>query len=134
MGDHTSTDGPPGIAKDDIVFDKSNPNIAHAVPVGEGLIMSERGDAVQRRSTNTYPDIVEGSDSERTGTSWGVLGVDDAERVETPAGLQAEGDQQGEAAPNRNTGNRLTKDDLQDVGSWSTIDTEDSAGSPSGNS
>jgi hypothetical protein len=45
-----------------------------------------------------------------------------------------EGEGEGQAQPNRNTGDRLTRDELDDVGSWSTIDQTDSAGSPTGNS
>ncbi len=82
----------------------------------------------------TYPAIVEGSDSERTGTSWGELGYEDAATVETPRGLRTEGTEEGEAHPNRNVGELPTRDELDEVGSWSTIEKSDSAGSPSGNS
>lgn len=115
---------PQGITKDDIEFDSENPNIARATPRA----------AEQSRSGGTYPDIVEGSDSERTGTSWGVPGVEESETVETAGGERPEGTDAGGATPNRNTGDRTRRDDLQNVGSWSTIETHDSAGSPTGNS
>jgi hypothetical protein len=74
---------PPGITKDDIEFDKQNPYRARAVPRGEGKTVLERARARAPRSVNTYPYIVEGSDSPRTGTSWGVLGVEGEAPVET---------------------------------------------------
>jgi hypothetical protein len=123
-----------GIAKDDIEFDEGNPNLARAIPRGEGRTLAEKGEAAAPHSSGTYPDIVDGSDSERTGTSWGVPGVEDAQVAETPEGVRAEGTGEEEASPNRNTGDRSARDDLQNVGSWSTIDTKDSAGSPTGNS
>jgi hypothetical protein len=134
MREDMSTDGPPGVTKDDIEFDESNPNVARAIPKGEGRTLSEKIEAAVPHSSGTYPDIVEGSDSERTGTSWGVQGVEDAEVVETPGGPRSEGTGEGDASPNRNTGERSGRDELRNVGSWSTIDTEDSAGSPTGNS
>jgi hypothetical protein len=124
----------PGISKDDVVFDAENPNRARAVESGHGDTVLERAREGAVRSSGTYPDIVEGSDSLRTGTNWGVDASEDAETVETPRGVVAEGTEAGEAHPNRNTGAVLSRDDLEDVGSWSTIDTDDSAGSPSGNS
>jgi hypothetical protein len=130
----TEVIGPSGITKDDIEFDEGNPNLARAIPRGEGHTLSEKGEAAGLHSSGTYPDIVEGSDSERTGTSWGVPGAEDAPVAETPEGVRAEGTGDEEASPNRNTGDRIARDDLQNVGSWSTIDTKDSAGSPTGNS
>jgi hypothetical protein len=130
----TDATAPAGITKDDIEFDEGNPNLARAIPRGEGRTLSEKRVAVVPHSSGTYPDIVEGSDSERAGTSWGVPGVEDAAVAETPDGVRAECTGDEEASPNRNTGDRLTRDDLQNVGSWSTIDTKDSAGSPTGNS
>ena len=130
----TDANGPSGITKDDIEFDEGNLNLARAIPRGEGHTLSEKREAAMPHSSGTYPDIVEGSDSERTGTSWGVQGVEDAAVAETPHGEGAEGTGDKEASPNRNTGDRSARDDLQNVGSWSTIDTNDSAGSPTGNS
>jgi hypothetical protein len=123
---------PPGIKKDDIVFDKENPYRARAVPRGQTVL--ERARAKAPRSPGTYPYLVEGSDSQRTGTNWGVLAVEGAETVETPRGTRTEGTDEGEAHPNRNTGEMAARDRLQNTGSWSTIDTDDSAGSPTGNS
>lgn len=120
--------------KDDIELDASNPNLARAMPRGEGRTLSERMEAAAPRSTGTYPDIVEGSDSERTGTSWGVDGVEEGAGVETDEGEQSEGAGAEDANPNRNVGDRSQRDPLQDVGSWSTIETDDTAGSPTGNS
>ena len=124
----------PRIAKDDIEFDAQNPNVARAIPRGQGRTLSERIDANLPRARGTYPDIVEGSDSRRTGTNWGVLGVESEERVETPTGSRPEGESRVDASPNRNTGEPSARDALRNTGSWSTIDTDDSAGSPSGNS
>jgi hypothetical protein len=86
------------------------------------------------RVEGSYPDIIEGSDSERTGTSWGLPGVEGAPTAGTPRGDLPEGDSSDAASPNRNTGERLSRDDLADVGSWSTIDDHSSPGSPTGNS
>jgi|GEM_PF-5737089 len=136
----SATGGPGGVANDsDIELDVENPNIARAVSPNPAVAGDETGGVTtQERRTGSYPDIVEGSDSERTGTSWGVPGVQGGETVETPHGEVAEGEGEGQAHPNRNTGERMsggvTRDELQDVGSWSTIDTSDNAGSPSGNS
>jgi|SRR5687768_9454481 len=124
---------PPGISKDDIVFDSQNPNRARAVPREETVL--ERARANVPRASGTYPDIVEGSDSIRTGTNWGVLAVEGADTAETPRGSRSEGaGDSGEVHPNRNTGEVTTRDQLDDKGSLSTIDTDDSAGSPAGNS
>ncbi len=133
MSDEFQSEGPPGITKDDIEYEKSNPNLAHAVPRGEGRTLAEKMDAIQE-GTGTYPDIVEGSDSERTGTSWGIEGVEGSPDVETPSGEQSEGTSKGDAQPNRNTDEVTERDALKDTGSWSTISTDDSAGSPTGGS
>lgn len=133
MEEDVQAEGPPGISKDDIEYEASNPNLARAIPRGEGRTLAERMDAVPQ-SRGTYPDIVEGSDSERTGTSWGVEGVEEGAAVGMAEGERSEGADKGDAAPNRNTASRFQRDDLQNVGSWSTIETDDSAGSPSGNS
>ena len=119
-------EGPPGVSKDDIAYYPENPNIARAEATTPRLDETA-GTTSTPRIQGSYPDIIEGSDSERTGTSWGLPGVED------DAGID-EGDDAGELHPNRNTGARLSRDELQDVGSWSTIDKGDSAGSPSGNS
>ena len=121
--------GPGGVSSEpDVEFDAENPNIARAVSPGETVTGDETaGVTTQERRGGSYPDIVEGSDSERTGTSWGDAGLRDA---------VDEDERKGQTHPNRNTGERqdVTRDELQDVGSWSTIDTNDNAGSPSGNS
>ena len=123
----TSTSGPAHMAGDNLQVDPENPNIVRAVPPTQSVTGTGR-DAPLDTDGDEY-DIIEGSDSERTGTSWGLPGREAAE-VQTPSGAAQEGED--EAHPNRNTGDRLTRDELQNVGSWSTIDTDDSAGSPSG--
>ncbi len=128
-----TSEGPPGVTKDDITYDPDNPNIARATNTTEPKLDETAGTTSQARMQGTYPDIIEGSDSEQTGTSWGVPGVEDAAEVEIGNRIVGEGTEEGEAHPNRNTGARLSHDDLQDVGSWSTIDKGDSAGSPTGN-
>ena len=129
-----TAEGPPGVSKDDISYDPDNPNIARAANTTTPGLDETAGTTSQARMQGTYPDIIEGSDSERTGTSWGIPGVEDAADVEVGNRIVAEGIEEGEAHPNRNTGARLTHDELKEVGSWSTIDKADSAGSPSGNS
>ncbi|HUP28452.1 MAG TPA: hypothetical protein VM409_08460 [Chloroflexia bacterium] len=126
-------EGPPGVQKDDIAYDSDNPNIARAT-TGTNRLDETAGVTTNARIQGSYPDIVEGSDSERTGTSWGVPGVDENAQDEIASGTAQEGEQSGQAHPNRNTGARLSRDELKDVGSWSTIDKGDSAGSPTGNS
>ena len=121
----SATGGPGGgVNKDDIEFDEQNPNIARAVPDETRAARTDEtaGVTSPERATGqsgTYPDIVEGSDSPRTGTSWGHTSVEADE---------------ADVHPNRNTGGQVMREDLDNVGSWSTIETTDSAGSPSGNS
>jgi len=132
--DTTSTsEGPPGVSKDDITYDPANPNIAIAEAAPTRLDETA-GTTTAPRIQGSYPDIIEGSDSERTGTSWGLPGIEDKARVETGSTSATEGEGEGDLHPNRNTGERLNRDQLQDVGSWSTIEKGDSAGSPTGNS
>src|SRR4051812_27295615 len=113
MDDELTTQGPPGIAKDDIEYEKSNPNLARAVPRGEGNTLAEKMHEVAPHTSGTYPDIVEGSDSERTGTSWGVRPVEEGEEVETPSGAQSEGSEEGQVQANRNTGDTTARDKLR---------------------
>jgi hypothetical protein len=80
---------PPGISKDDIVFDAENPNRARAVPPEETVL--ERARANVPLTGGTYPDIVEGSDSIRTGTNWGVLAVEGTEADEATIEKRPEG-------------------------------------------
>jgi hypothetical protein len=126
------------VRKDNITFDRSNPNIARAVrrrPVDEDNRLTYE-EYVARMRRAEAPDMIEGSDSVRTGTTWGLPGVDDAPTVLTPEGEMPEGYGPGRASPNRNTGRRGATDPTYMVGSWSTIDQgegEMSAGSPSGN-
>ena len=116
-------------------MDPENPNIVRAIPrEDESRLDETAGTNSPARVKGSYPDIVEGSDSERTGTSWGRLGVEEAPTVSTPKGDLPEGEDPGDAAPNRNLGERLSRDELRDVGSWSTIDDRSSPGSPTGNS
>jgi hypothetical protein len=117
------------MAGDNLEVDTENPNIVRAVPPVQDAGGTGRN-ASSDAGDDEY-DIIEGSDSERTGTSWGLPGMEAAE-VQTPSGTAQEGEDADEAHPNRNTGDRLTRDELQNVGSWSTIDTDDTAGSPSG--
>src|SRR5438105_8002 len=117
----SATGGPGGVADENFVphgvgdnlqQDPENPNIVKAVPQTESQRLDETaGTNSPARVEGTYPDIIEGSDSERTGTSWGVLGIEDAPTVSTPRGEMPEGEGPGEAGPNRNTGNRLARDD-----------------------
>ena|SRR5688500_8620624 len=129
-----TSEGPPGVSKDDITYDPDNPNIARADIAVQPRLDETAGTSTQARMEGTYPDIIEGSDSERTGTSWGLPGVEDAAGAEVGNRIVTEGIEEGESHPNRNTGARLSVDELQDVGSWSTIDKGDTAGSPTGNS
>ena len=83
MDDTSDTfDGPPppGIAKDDIIYDEENPNRARAVPPGEGDTVLERSRVDIDISSGTYPDIVEGSDSESTGTSWDIPATEETDQ------------------------------------------------------
>lgn len=133
-----TSEGPPGVSKDDITYDPANPNIAKA-EASTPQLDETAGTTTTPRIKGSYPGIVEGSDSERTGTSWGVPGVEDDARIETGNTTGAEGEAAGNLHPNRNTGanlshDELKDDELKDIGSWSTIDKADSAGSPTGNS
>ncbi len=136
----SATGGPGGVAHenlgvthDNLVVDDENPNIVRAVPPQQDPALDETaGVTSSERVGGTYPYIIEGSDSLQTGTSWGVPAYEDASVVETPRGEMPEGSEPGEAAPNRNTARNPSKAEIQDVGSWSTIDTDDTAGSPSG--
>jgi hypothetical protein len=116
------------MAGDNLEVDAENPNIVRAVPPMQDATGTGRN--APSDTGNEY-GIIEGSDSERTGTSWGLPAIEAAE-VQTPSGTAQEGEDEDEAHPNRNTGDRLTRDELQNVGSWSTIDSDDSAGSPTG--
>jgi hypothetical protein len=134
MGNNSDS-GPVWSTKDGIELDQDNPNIARAVPEARAQASTDETAGVTRVE-GTFPQIIEGSDSERTGTSWGLPAVENAPTVETPQGKMAEGEgDDGAAAPTRNVGERIQRDSLADVGSWSTIDPDkqDSAGSPSGN-
>ncbi len=134
MGNHSGSD-PVWSAKDDIELDQQNPNIVRAVPQATAQPRTDETAGVTTVE-GTFPHIIEGSDSERTGTSWGLPAVENAPTVETPQGKMAEGEgEDGTASPTRNVGERTQRDSLSDVGSWSTIDPDkqDSAGSPSGN-
>ena len=119
------------IIDDNLEVDSRNPNIVRAIPPSQGATDETAGNTSPTTRDDEYGDIIEGSDSERTGTSWGLPGRE-TERVDTPAGAVQEGEGEDEAHPNRNTADRLTRDELSDVGSWSTIDKSDSAGSPTG--
>lgn len=118
---HETTGGtevPHGVApKDDIEFTVENPNVARAVA------HPSETEGVPAQGAGTYPDIVEGSDSERTGTSWGLPATEGGETVATPEGQMPEGEGEGEAHPSRNTGGHHADDSLDDVGAWGTMDT-----------
>lgn len=116
---------------DGLEVDTQNPNIVRAVASAQSPSGVMAGDTSTSAREDEYGDIIEGSDSERTGTSWGLPGREDNE-VEVEAITVQEGEGEDEAHPNRNTGERLTRDELENVGSWSTIGKTDSAGSPSG--
>ena len=120
-------------AHDNLEVDHDNPNIVRAIPQARGASDETAGNTspTTRDDEDDFGGIIEGSDSERTGTSWGLPGREDS-KVQTQTGAVREGEGEGEAHPNRNTGERVMRDDLQNVGSWSTIDADDSAGSPSG--
>jgi hypothetical protein len=116
------TEAPQGVVpKDDIEFTLENPNVARAVPHTDEPSGEAKGASTQ--GAGTYPDIVEGSDSERTGTSWGLPASEGVETVATPEGQIPEGEGEGEAHPSRNTGGGHDDDDLDDVGAWGTMDT-----------
>lgn len=126
----------PGVVLDEnLEVNPDNPNIVRAIPREE---LRSTDETAGNTSPSTRADedvaglgIIEGSDSERTGTSWGLPGRENADNVEVGKASVDEGEDD-EAHPNRNTGDRLTRDELENVGSWSTIDKTDSAGSPSG--
>ncbi len=128
-GDDLSAPARAGL--DGLEVDAHNPNIVRAVQSAQSATDETAGNTSPSTRDDEYGDIIEGSDSERTGTSWGLPGREDNE-VEVGAGAVEEGEGDDEAHPNRNTGERLTHDELENVGSWSTIDKADSAGSPSG--
>jgi hypothetical protein len=126
------------VRKDNISFDGPNPNIARAVRRrgGDQDNRLTYDEYVARLRRDEEPDLIQGSDSARTGTTWGLPGVDDAPTVLTPEGEMPEGYGPGRASPNRNTGQRGAADPTYMVGSWSTIDDGEgkmSAGSPTGN-
>jgi hypothetical protein len=129
---------PNTVRKDNITFDLANPNIARAVR-RRSTTEQERptyDEYVARMRRAERLELVEGSDSERTGTTWGLPGVDNWPTVLTPEGEMPEGYGPGRAEPNRNTGRRGAADPTYMVGSWSTIDDNEqrmSGGSPSGN-
>lgn len=124
----SATGGPGGVFDNDpgLQVDAQNPNIVHATP--QPRLDETAGTTSPERISGSYPDIVDGSDSERTGTSWGIPAHEEAANVEVAGQARAEGEGAGEAAPNRNTAVDVTKDDLRNVGSWSTIETDDTAG------
>jgi hypothetical protein len=102
--DNSDTPGGGVVQKDDIQFEKENPNLARTVP---GQADTRRKatpdeDASGDSYTGSYPDVVVGSDSATTGTDWGVPQVEDGEQVYTPEGWQSEGEGKGDAGPNRN--------------------------------
>ncbi len=131
----SETGGPGGVARDDIEFDAENPNIVRAVPkVRDARLDETAGVTTEQRIQDTYPDIIEGSDSERTGTSWGLPPDETAPTVNTPQGEMPEGSGPGKASPTRNEGNRSKPDPLHDIGAWGTMGEEGSAGSPTGGS
>ena len=94
------------VQKDDIEFEKENPNIARAVPSDNASRIRQAVtpdvDPAGDEYTGTYPDVVIGSDSATTGTSWGLPQVEGGEEVYTPEGWKPEGDEAGEARPTRN--------------------------------
>ena len=119
MNDKTNSDDneTPGggvVQKDDIEFEQGNPNIAKAVPTAEDYRndppVTPDEDPAGDVYTGTYPDVVVGSDSATTGTSWGLPPVEGGEEVYTPEGWKPEGVEEGEARPTRNTpGNEYEK-------------------------
>ncbi|HET6314362.1 MAG TPA: hypothetical protein VFH60_11020 [Chloroflexia bacterium] len=132
-GGESDRPAPGGALHDNLEVDAENPNIVRAIPATQRAGDETAGNTSPgtRAEDDGYGDIIEGSDSERTGTSWGLPGREPGQ-TQTSAGEVPEGEGDGEAHPNRNTGDRVTRDELDNVGSWSTIDTDDSAGSPSG--
>jgi hypothetical protein len=133
MSSSADRGGHGSLAHDNLEVDPENPNIMRAIPTARQATGETAGNTSPdtRDEDDGYGEIIEGSDSERTGTSWGLPGREPNE-VQTSAATVREGEGEDEAHPNRNTGDRVMRDDLDNVGSWSTIDTDDSAGSPSG--
>ena len=142
----SATGGVGGVGRDDVGYggqsnevyaDPDNPNVVRAAPQWDNdertNLDETAGNTSPERIEADEPGIIEGSDSMRTGNSWGKPGNEDASTVETPRGDIAEGEGAGDAAPNRNTSG-LTRDELDDVGAWGTMGSIGSAGSPSGNS
>jgi hypothetical protein len=109
-----------------------NPNVV--TPAGPVRLDETAGTSSAVRADESYQEIIEGSDSERTGTSRSLPGRQRGADIQAGQGLSPEGEAQGQAHPNRNTGSGMSRDELNNVGSWSTIDNQDSAGSPTGNS
>ncbi len=123
------------VEKEGIEYDPKNPYIARAIPQEGGERLDETaGTNSPMRADESYRQIIEGSDSERTGTSWDLPAREDAPTVSTPHGEMPEDEGQGEASPNRNTGEVTQRDRLDDVGAWGTMGTSGSPGSPTGNS
>src|SRR5437762_9305114 len=70
--------GPGPVSNENLEVDPENPNIVRAKPEQDIEKLDETaGTTGEPRAGGSYPDIIEGSDSERTGTSWGLLGVED---------------------------------------------------------
>lgn len=121
----SATGGPGGVADDDLEVDPDNPNIVRAIPrAREARLDETAGTTSTQRIEGTYPDIIEGSDSERTGTSWGLPAIEETPHAQAKAG--------DDRPPDSNAAVDPTKDELRNVGSWSTIHTDDTAGEPSG--
>lgn len=84
------------IANENLEVDPENPNSVRAIPkTEEGRIDETAGTNSPDRVEGTYPAIVEGSDSERTGTSWGLPGVENASTGGMSRGAMPEGDRPG---------------------------------------
>lgn len=122
----SATGGPGGVVDDDLEVDPNNPNIVRATPHTRGARLDETaGTTSPARIEGTYPAIIEGSDSERTGTSWGIPAIEDPNAPDSQGGLQAAREDVDEASD-------PTKEQLKDIGSWSTIHNNDTAGEPTG--
>jgi hypothetical protein len=94
--DVRATGGHGPIANENLEVDPENPNIVRAIPKTEEARFDETAGANSPdRVEGTYPAIVEGSDSERTGTSWGLPGVENASTGDTSRGDMPEGDGPG---------------------------------------
>ena len=103
------------VEKEGIEHDPTNPYIAKAT--GKTTDTDSPTGAEQGNS-----NIVEGSDSEQTGTSWGLPPVEDTSQEYTPRGE----DRSAEEPSERNR--------LDDVGAWKTMNTNSSPSPPTGNS